>query len=266
MLWRAATVSGLFVFLLGVGLVLAQTNGGTGVITGTVAYRQRIALPQNATVGVRLEDVSLMDAPASNIAEVTVATEGRQVPIAFELKYDPAQIVASHRYNLRATISANGQMLFTTTTSNPVITGGAPLAVNLMLEQTTGSAQAMGTPSANPVTLEGTYWKLVELRGKPAVKGVGNDEAYLLLHAKEKHIAGSSGCNHLVGGYDLNGDSLHFTPAGITMMACSPALMKQEQTLSGTLQATTGFQITGRSLELLAGDQVAARFQAKYLK
>lgn len=34
-------------------------------ITGTVAYRERIALPPNAVVTVTLEDVSLADAPSN---------------------------------------------------------------------------------------------------------------------------------------------------------------------------------------------------------
>ena len=55
------------------------------VLTGTVTYRERIALPPNARVEVRLEDVSQADAPADEIASQTIAANGKQVPIPFEL-------------------------------------------------------------------------------------------------------------------------------------------------------------------------------------
>lgn len=37
----------------------------TQVISGTVSYRERIALPENAVVTVTLEDISLADAPST---------------------------------------------------------------------------------------------------------------------------------------------------------------------------------------------------------
>ena len=62
------------------------------VLTGTVTYRERIALPPNARVEVRLEDVWQADAPADEIASQTIAANGKQVPIPFELRYLPKDI------------------------------------------------------------------------------------------------------------------------------------------------------------------------------
>lgn len=252
--------------LLSPGLSWGQDSSPTALITGTVAYRQRISLPPEATVNLRLEDVWAVDAPATTVAETTFATEGKQVPLPFQLTYNPAQIQPTHRYNLRATISAQGQMLFTTTTANPVITRGAPSQVDLVLEQVTPPSQPPATAPTGDAELEGTYWKLTVLGGTAVPKPVGGTEAYLILHANDKRIAGSTGCNRLVGGYELNGDSLRFTPAGMTLMACPSALMKQEQRFTSALKAVTGYRIEGRKLELLNGDTVEARFQARYLK
>ncbi|WP_299691290.1 YbaY family lipoprotein [uncultured Vibrio sp.] len=94
----------------------------TQVISGTVAYRERIALPDNAVVTVTLEDVSLADAPSQVIATQEFTTDGKQVPFAFELGYDDDKINATHRYNLRATIHVDGQLRFTTDTIRSVIT------------------------------------------------------------------------------------------------------------------------------------------------
>src|SRR5215831_5283212 len=96
------------------------------VLTGTVTYRERIALPPNARVEVRLEDVSQADAPADEIATQTVATNGKQVPIPFELRYPTRSIDSSHRYAVRASItSADGDLMFTTAMRYAVLTGGA---------------------------------------------------------------------------------------------------------------------------------------------
>src|SRR5690606_2626482 len=73
-------------------------------LSGTVLYRERIALPREARLAVRISDVSRMDAPALVVAEIDVATKGRQVPIPFEIAYDPARIDARGRYAVSARI------------------------------------------------------------------------------------------------------------------------------------------------------------------
>ncbi|MDH6024064.1 YbaY family lipoprotein [Vibrio splendidus] len=94
----------------------------TQVISGTVSYRERIALPENAVVTVTLEDISLADAPSMVIATQEFTTDGKQVPFAFELSYDNNKIKANHRYNMRATIHVDGKLRFTTDTIKSVIT------------------------------------------------------------------------------------------------------------------------------------------------
>ncbi|CAH6850843.1 conserved exported hypothetical protein [Vibrio chagasii] len=94
----------------------------TQVISGTVSYRERIALPENALVTVTLEDISLADAPSTVIATQEFTTDGKQVPFAFELSYDNDKIKANHRYNMRASIHVDGKLRFTTDTIKSVIT------------------------------------------------------------------------------------------------------------------------------------------------
>ncbi|TKF72333.1 lipo-like protein [Vibrio sp. F13] len=94
----------------------------TQVISGTVSYRERIALPENAVVTVTLEDISLADAPSTVIATQEFITDGKQVPFAFELSYDNDKIKANHRYNMRASIHVDGKLRFITDTIKSVIT------------------------------------------------------------------------------------------------------------------------------------------------
>ncbi|MGI2820026.1 YbaY family lipoprotein [Vibrio fluvialis] len=98
------------------------TPAAMKTVTGTLAYRERIALPENAVVTVTLQDVSLMDAPAKVIATQTFETKGKQVPFAFELTYDSAQIDARHTYSVSARIELNGKLRFITDTHYGVIT------------------------------------------------------------------------------------------------------------------------------------------------
>jgi len=91
-------------------------------VTGTVTYRERIALPDNAVVTVTLQDVSLADAPAKVIAKHRFETNGAQVPFEFDLAYDTKKIESRHRYSVSARIEVDGQLRFITDTSYPVIT------------------------------------------------------------------------------------------------------------------------------------------------
>ncbi|HEY7556336.1 MAG TPA: YbaY family lipoprotein [Candidatus Binatia bacterium] len=67
------------------GIRSAQTDAKEAMVTGTVTYRERIALSADAVVEVRLSDVSRQDVAAPVVAETTVRPAGRQVPIPFEL-------------------------------------------------------------------------------------------------------------------------------------------------------------------------------------
>ncbi|EGU52513.1 lipoprotein-related protein [Vibrio orientalis CIP 102891 = ATCC 33934] len=114
--------------VLGVVLVGCQSEqaeteqAAVESITGTLAYRERIALPDDAVVTITLQDISLADAPAKVIAKHRFETAGSQVPFEFDLAYDPAKIEARHRYSVSARIEVNGKLKFITDTSYPVVT------------------------------------------------------------------------------------------------------------------------------------------------
>ncbi len=94
------------------GLLMPGTLAAEEIaITGEVFYRERIALPPNAMLTVRLSDVSLADAPESIIAEQKIEPAG-QVPIRFQLKFDPAVIQDSMSYALQARITVDDTLWF----------------------------------------------------------------------------------------------------------------------------------------------------------
>lgn len=117
---------------------LAQTAmNAFSTVTGTVTYRERIALPLNAVVVVELQDVSRMDAPAIVLDRQTIPVTN-QVPIPFTLRFDPQKIEPQRIYAVRAQILVNGQLRFINTSMNRVITQGNPSSNVEILVQPVG--------------------------------------------------------------------------------------------------------------------------------
>jgi len=113
--------------------------GGTAQlrVTGTVTYRERIALDPAADIVVQLLDVSLMDAPSKVLAEQRIKANGRQVPFAYELKVDAARIEPRMRYAVSARITRGDQLLFINDTQYPVLTQGGATSADLVLVRVT---------------------------------------------------------------------------------------------------------------------------------
>ena len=96
-------------------------------VTGAITYRERMALPPTAQVEIRLDDVSLMDAPSKTIAQQSFTADGRQVPFAFSLTVDQRKLDARGRYAVAARITdASGKLMFITDTHNGVTFDGRP--------------------------------------------------------------------------------------------------------------------------------------------
>ena len=96
-------------------------------VTGTVSYRERIALPPDAVLTVRLQDVSRQDVAARILGEQIYTTEGKQVPLPFEIPYNADNIDERFMYSVAARIEdGDGILRFISDTTNPVITRGNP--------------------------------------------------------------------------------------------------------------------------------------------
>jgi putative lipoprotein len=106
-------------------------------VSGTVAYRERMALDPAAEVLVQLLDVSRMDAASTVLAEQRIQANGRQPPFAYELKVDAARIDPRMRYAVSARISRGDQLLFINDTQYSVLTQGAGTSADLVLVRVT---------------------------------------------------------------------------------------------------------------------------------
>lgn len=116
------------------GLASAQA----AAVSGTITYRDRIAIPANAVVTVQIAEVPAAGRPGAVIAEQRFTTNGAQPPFRYSITYDPARIDAAKQYTVQSNISVGGQLRYTTNSVYRVITGGAPVAdVNMVLVATT---------------------------------------------------------------------------------------------------------------------------------
>lgn len=123
---------------LGMGLAacsgVPDAPAKTTAVQVSATYRERIMLPPGHVLTVRVEDVSLADAPARVLAEVRQPLEGRGPPYAVSLDVPTAAIDPRHAYAARAEIrDPSGALRFTTDTRHAVLTQGAPNQADIIL-------------------------------------------------------------------------------------------------------------------------------------
>lgn len=228
----------------------------SAAVTGSVSYVQRIALPPDAVLTVRLLDVSRADAPSVTLAEQTIPLAGRQVPVPFSLAYDAADVDPRLTYAVRAEILHGGDLLWTTGTVHRVLTQGAPSSgIDIRLAMVGGSA---GVPSA---PLVGSAWRLVRIAladGGEVRPGAG--ETHSLEVMPQGRVGGLAHCNRFSGSYTLAGsDTITFGDAVTTLMAC-PEPSTADAYLDA-LGAATRFEHAGDALRLHTGDGRTLHFE-----
>ena len=221
-------------------LVGAQSHAGT--VSGTATYRERIAVPPDATLFVELQDISRADAPAVTLAAQRYALTG--VPAQFELSYDDALIRDGLSYAVRGSIYQGDKLLFTTDSVNSVLTRGAGDTADLVLVQVTGQT-----------TLENSDWTAIGIDGTV----LNSERPPQLSFAQGGAFSGSGGCNRFAGQAEISGNMLEFPDnMAATLMACPPELEQIEDDFFAALQTVTNYAVAGDSLVLLdaAGEPV----------
>lgn len=110
-------------------------------ISGTVTYRERIALPPDAVLEIRIQD------RAGDVLADTSFQPRAQVPITFAVEIPTARIDTSRAYALSARLEASeGRMAWETPSPEMVLTQGAPRQVDLVLQ----AERRPQAPAADP--------------------------------------------------------------------------------------------------------------------
>lgn len=107
---------------------------GTTVVNVTATYRERIMLAPGHVLTIKVEDVSLADAPAQVLAEASEPLTGGP-PYRVTLGFPTSQIDPRHTYAARAEIrDAAGALVFVTDTRHAILTHGAPSSAEIVLK------------------------------------------------------------------------------------------------------------------------------------
>ena len=214
-----------------------------GSLSGTAAYRERIALPPDAVFEAVLIDTAIADASARELGRVRLQPAG-QPPFRFSIPYRDSDVTPAGRYTVRATVHQGKRLLFTTDTFTPVLRGGPSQPLHLRLVST--------TPSRTLPSLRGTLWKLQALqdRNVPTLIEPPGRPPELLLAVDQERVSGTDGCNRLMGGFRLAGDELSFSRLASTQMACLPEAMAYERRYGQALAQVRRWSIDKRNLLL----------------
>jgi heat shock protein HslJ len=221
----------------------AVAGAASQFIRGAATCRERVTLPRGAVLEAALEEVTSVGGKATTMATTSVTSLGSR-PMAFTIPYDPARIVATHQYRVRARVVVDGRVLLASDADAPVITQGSPREITLVLRPVTAGQAPAPLTSA----LGETYWRAIDVAGHPVPARGGSQEAHLQFLAAGR-VAGADGCNRLTGGYALNGDAITFSDVAATRMVCPPSAV--EDGFRDALKRAARWAISGTRLELL---------------
>jgi heat shock protein HslJ/uncharacterized lipoprotein YbaY len=139
----------------------ARDPAQTLTVKGALSYRTRIALPPNSRAIIALKDVSRPDGAV--VAERRIDLDGRQVPIAFDLAVERAQLDDTRRYAVRGAVFSGGRPLWA---SEPV-----------MIDRTSGTVD-VGTLAMTPVRA-GAFATVFQCGDQRATVGFGQNAMQL---------------------------------------------------------------------------------------
>lgn len=212
------------------------------VVTGTVTYRERIALPPGASLRVTL--VRLDDGAPVLGASADLDLPG-QPPFAFTLNLRSP--LAEARYGVVAEILRGSRVLFRSATPYPVDEAGGALAV---VVEPAGGAPLLPPQPALPMPDAGLVdhtWSVTSIGGRPVLPGSG----LTLSLAADLRADGFGGCNDYFAEARLEAEALQFGPPATTRKTCAADLVAQERDFFAALSAISRFEAEPGVLRLL---------------
>ncbi len=235
-------------------------------------------LPQAAPIDPRLQLTGMFTYMA-DAASIRLCATGQRLPVAME-----GDFLALQRAYLQARPADKpGQPLLVglqgLITQRPSMEEGQPPRRTLVVETFGTITPAQGCPKPARAQkrsgreqarrqlvapLRGTTWRLLALAGETVVLRQPPGRAIeLQLSAENLRLAGSGGCNRLMGGFSLEGETIRFSQLASTRMACGPEVMDLERRYTEALALVRRWSIDKRSLLLQdASGKTLLLFQA----
>lgn len=241
-IWTVA----IFAILLAVSFV-APAAAAMVTISGEVTYRERVALPPNASLRISLVDLTAPGTPTKVSAEAAIGTPG-QVPLVFALNFDDRVVNATHQHALVAEISSGLEVVFRNAEPYPLDPLAAPETPIVIITSIVANQADAPAEDAAPMPITSILdvtWKAVSIRGQPTVA-----DSTLQIGA-DMRAGGRGGCNSYFATATLGADTIAFSAVGSTKMLCTtPAINEQEQAFFAALAAARRYALADRELAL----------------
>lgn len=227
---------------------------------GLVTYRERMALPEDATL-----TITLVSLPGQGRITGAHASLGGKVgsPIQFNLNVRSEVIAAGGQYGLIAEIRSGGYVIFSN--HQPVLVDAAEPEGNIIEVEFSpppphDPPEQVLPPAETPNPLLDVLWTVTSIGGEPVLPQT--DVTFSI--AADHRAGGNGGCNNYFTEASFETPPLTFGPIAGTRMACDPAVMAQETRFFAALEATAGYDLAGDTLKLVdaAGIPLAGLIRA----
>lgn len=243
----------IFAVVLSLGLAASPGFAAPVTLTGQVTYRERIALPDPATLEIQLIDQTIPGLPPRLDVQAPIATKGG-VPLSFNLGFDSAMILPGHSYALIAAISSDSGLLFRNFEPYPVdpLAPASPvLIVTNFVGHIEGQSSMSSTPDApqTPAILD-SVWTATAIGDAPVLPRTPPS----ITIGADMRAGGSGGCNSWFAQAEIDGDTLRLGSITSTQKGCMQSVNLQEQAFKTALAAVATWQVTGNELTLFAAD------------
>lgn len=260
----------LFLAILGTAAFVYFTTfaPGTVVLTGTVRYSERVALPPGSVLTVELRSVPVGDVPPAIISQYQYTTNGENVPLPYTLTYNSGDLERNTEYGLFAQLHVDGELRFITTSSYPIAVGRDEASgIDVLLTATSTSATTTedespvpggtfdGKKAPSPSPLAGTSWIWKETVHGDSVITPGGDE--FVLTFTETGVRSTTDCNSMSGSYVFADSNITFSPFAMTEMYCEGSL---EAPYANDLAKAISFTLEGSALTIVVGAESEMRF------
>jgi putative lipoprotein len=236
----------IFIALLALALV-SPAKADDVTFSGLVTYRERMALPSDATL-----TITIVSLPGEHrIAGANARLAGKAgSPIQFTLKVRSDTIAAGSQYGLVAEIRSAGYVIFRNRQPSVVDMDepeGNVVEVEFTPPPPHDPPEQVLPPVETPNPLLDILWTVTSIGGEPVLP---QTEVTFSI-AADHRAGGNGGCNNYFTEASFGEPPLAFGPIAGTRMACDGVVMAQEARFFAALGATARYDLVGDTLKLV---------------
>ncbi len=201
-------------------------------VMGSLTYRQRIALPQDAIATISVYRAGETGEGGDPVRQESFALNGRQVPVPFQIVI--AGEDAGAVYTLDAAIrTADGELLWTSEPVQAFAADGVDEEIGMVMMVPAGRTRVVQED------ITGRDWLVAGLEGQPVLSA----SRITMNFGADGRISGNASCNAFTGSYKINNSQIYIGPLALTRKACVPPLMEQERAFIDLLEKVSQLQI-----------------------